>query len=60
MIEIKPTLLTGEVRLSSDSDGNVILLQNKQEVKLTLSQVKDVIGILQCVVNKVECVEDVE
>lgn len=41
MIEIKPTLLTGDVRSISDSDGNVILLQNKQEVKLTLSQVKE-------------------
>lgn len=38
MLEIEPSLLTGAISLDSDSDGNVRILQNKQEIKLTPSQ----------------------
>lgn len=54
MIEIKNSLLTGTIQLDSDKDGNVILLQNKQEIKLTPSQVLDVKECLCCVLDKLE------
>ena len=54
MIEIKNSLLTGTIQLDSDKDGNVILLQNKQEIKLTPSQVLDVKGCLCCILDKLE------
>ena len=41
MLEIENTLLTGAISLDSDSDGNVRILQNKQEIKLTPSQAKE-------------------
>lgn len=55
MIEIKNSLLTGTIQLDSDKDGNVILLQNKQEIKLTPSQVLDVKECLCCILDKLEC-----
>ena len=54
MVEIKNSLLTGTIQLDSDKDGNVILLQNKQEIKLTPSQVLDVKGCLCCILDKLE------
>ena len=54
MIEIKNSLLTGTIQLDSDKDGNVILLQNKQEIKLTPSQVLDVKECLCCTLDKLE------
>ena len=56
MIEIKNSLLTGTIQLDSDKDGNVILLQNKQEIKLTPSQVLDVKECLCCVLDKLEVI----
>lgn len=41
MLEIETSLLTGAVSVESDSDGNVRILQNKQEIKLTPSQAKE-------------------
>ena len=54
MIEIKNSLLTGTIQLDSDKDGNAILLQNKQEIKLTPSQVLDVKECLCCILDKLE------
>lgn len=54
MIEIKNSLLTGTIQVDSDVDGNVRILQNKQEIKLTPSQVLDVKGYLHCVLDKLE------
>ena len=52
MIEIKNSLLTGTIQLDSDKDGNVILFQDKQEIKLTPSQVLDVKECLSVVLDK--------
>ena len=41
MLEIENTLLTGAISLDSDSDGNVIIMQNRQEIKITPSQAKE-------------------
>ena len=41
MLEIKNTLLTGAISLDSNSDGNVIIMQNRQEIKITPSQAKE-------------------
>ena len=41
MLEIETSLLTGAISVESDSDGNVRILQNKQEIKLTPSQAKE-------------------
>lgn len=41
MLEIENTLLTGAINLNSDADGNVIIAQNKQEIKLTPSQASE-------------------
>ena len=54
MVEIKNSLLTGTIQLDSDKDGNVILLQNKQEIKLTPSQVLDVKECLCCILDKLQ------
>ena len=54
MIEIKNSLLTGTIQLDSDKDGNVIPLQNKQEIKLTPSQVLNVKECLCCILDKLE------
>ena len=40
MLEIENTLLTGAISLDSDKDGNVIIMQNRQEIKITPSQAK--------------------
>ena len=32
MLEIENTLLTGSISLDSDTDGNVIIMQNRQEI----------------------------
>ena len=40
MLEIENTLLTGSISLDSDIDGNVIIMQNRQEIKITPSQSK--------------------
>ena len=41
MLEIKNTLLTGSISLDSDKDCNVIIMQNRQEIKITPSQAKE-------------------
>ena len=41
MLEIENTLLTGSISLDSDKDGNVIIMQNRQEIKITPSQAKE-------------------
>ena len=41
MLEIENTLLTGAVQVDSDTDGNVIIMQNRQEIKITPSQAKE-------------------
>ena len=41
MLNIENTLLTGAVQVDSDSDGNVIIMQNRQEIKITPSQAKE-------------------
>ena len=41
MLEIENTLLTGAISLDSDSDGNIIIMQNRQEIKITPSQAKE-------------------
>ena len=41
MLEIENTLLTGSISLDSDTDGNVIIMQNRQEIKITTSQAKE-------------------
>ena len=40
MLEIENTLLTGSISLDSDTDGNVIIMQNRQEINITPSQAK--------------------
>ena len=52
MIEIKNSLLTGTIQLDSDKDGNVVIIQNKQELKLTHSQAKDVCDYIQSVIDE--------
>ena len=54
MIEIENTLLTGAVQVDSDTDGNVIIMQNRQEIKITPSQAKDLESYLVSVTNKVK------
>ena len=41
MLEIENTLLTGAISLDADADGNVIIMQNRQEIKITPSQAKE-------------------
>ena len=59
MLEIENTLLTGAISVSSDSDGNVIIMQNRQEIKLTPSQAKELEGYLISLSNKVKESKDV-
>ena len=59
MLEIETSLLTGAVSVESDSDGNVRILQNKQEIKLTPSQAKDLESYLVSLSNKVKENKDV-
>lgn len=57
MLEIETSLLTGAVSVESDSDGNVRILQNKQEIKLTPSQAKELESYLVAVSDTVEFVK---
>ena len=49
MLEIENTLLTGAISLDSDKDGNVIIMQNRQEIKITPSQAKELESYLTAV-----------
>ena len=59
MLEIENTLLTGSISLDSDTDGNVIIMQNRQEIKITPSQAKDLESYLVSLSNKVKENKDV-
>ena len=59
MLEIENTLLTGTISLDSDTDGNVIIMQNRQEIKITPSQAKELEGYLISLSNKVKENKDV-
>ena len=59
MLEIKNTLLTGTISLDSDADGNVIIMQNRQEIKITPSQAKELESYLISLSNKVKESKDV-
>ena len=59
MLNIENTLLTGAVQVDSDSDGNVIIMQNRQEIKITPSQAKELEGYLISLSNKVKESKDV-
>ena len=60
MLEIEPSLLTGAISLDSDSDGNVRILQNKQEIKLTPSQAKELESYLVSLYKTIEFVKSKE
>ena len=60
MLEIENTLLTGSISLDSDSDGNVRILQNKQEIKLTPSQAKELESYLVSLYKTIEYVKSKE
>lgn len=53
MLEIDLSLLTGAISVDSDSDGNVRILQNKQEIKLTPSQAKELESYLVAVSDSI-------
>lgn len=57
MLEIESSLLTGAIQVDSDLDGNVIILQNKQEIKLTPSQAKELESYLTALSDTVEFVK---
>jgi hypothetical protein len=57
MLEIENTLLTGSISLDSDTDGNVIIMQNRQEIKITPSQAKELESYLTAVSNTVKFVK---
>ena len=57
MLEIENTLLTGSISLDSDSDGNVIIMQNRQEIKITPSQAKELESYLTAVSDTVKFVK---
>ena len=59
MLEIENTLLTGSISLDSDADGNVIIMQNRQEIKITPSQAKELESYLISLSNKVKENKDV-
>ena len=59
MLEIENTLLTGSISLDSDTDGNVIIMQNRQEIKITPSQAKELESYLVSVLDKVKENKDV-
>ena len=59
MLEIENTLLTGSISLDSDTDGNVIIMQNRQEIKITSSQAKELESYLVSVLDKVKENKDV-
>lgn len=52
MLEIENTLLTGTLQVDSDKDGNVIIMQNRQEIKITPSQAKELESYLVSVSKK--------
>ena len=54
MLEIENTLLTGAISLDSDKDGNVIIIQNRQEIKITPSQAKELERYLVSVFNTID------
>ena len=58
MLEIENTLLTGSISVTSDSDGNVCILQNKQEIKLTPSQAKEVESYLVSLIKTIKFVKE--
>lgn len=60
MLEIENTLLTGTINLNSDADGNVIIIQNKQEIKLTPSQATDLKSYLASVSDTIKFVKSKE
>ena len=60
MLEIEQSLLTGAVSLDSDSDGNVRILQNKQEIKLTPSQAKELESYLIALSGAIQFVKSKE
>ena len=57
MLEIENTLLTGSISLDSDTDGNVIIMQNRQEIKITPSQAKELESYLVSVSDTVKFVK---
>ena len=57
MLEIENTLLTGSINLDSDSDGNVIIMQNRQEIKITPSQAKELESYLVSLSNTIKFVK---
>ena len=57
MLEIENTLLTGSISLDSDTDGNVIIIQNRQEIKITPSQAKELESYLTAVSSTVKFVK---
>ena len=58
MLEIENTLLTGSISLDSDKDGNVIIMQNRQEIKITPSQAKELESYLVSVSNTAKSKEN--
>ena len=58
MLEIENTLLTGSISLDSDSDGNVIIMQNRQEIKITPSQAKELESYLVSLSNTIKFVKE--
>ena len=60
MLEIEQSLLTGAISLDSDSDGNVRILQNKQEIKLTPSQARELESYLVSLYKTIEFVKSKE
>ena len=58
MLEIENTLLTGAVQVDSDTDGNVIIMQNRQEIKITPSQAKELESYLTAVSDTVKSKEN--
>ena len=57
MLEIENTLLTGAISLDSDTDGNVIIVQNRQEIKITPSQAKELENYLVSLTNTIKFVK---
>ena len=57
MLEIETSLLTGAISVESDSDGNVRILQNKQEIKLTPSQAKELESYLIALSDTIQFVK---
>ena len=58
MLEIENTLLTGSISLDSDTDGNVIIMQNRQEIKITPSQAKQLEAYLVSLSNTIKFVKE--